>query len=102
MKRKNNIQPHSRRLGKLKNGNPPCDLWSLPKCNAKAKSTGKRCQQPAMKNGKCRYHGGKSTGAPLNNQNAFKHGNYTQEAIEMRRAIQQLMQESKRFIEEIK
>jgi len=30
-----------------------------------------------MKNGRCRMHGGKSTGAPQGNQNALKHGNYT-------------------------
>ena len=32
----------------------------LPKCSAKAKSTGERCAQPAMRNGVCRYHGGKT------------------------------------------
>jgi len=31
-------------------------------CGAKAKRTGKACHQPAMKNGRCRLHGGKSTG----------------------------------------
>lgn len=34
----------------------------LPKCRATAKSTGEQCQQPAMKNGTCRFHGGR-TGA---------------------------------------
>lgn len=32
----------------------------LKKCSATAKSTGERCGQLAMKNGKCRYHGGKT------------------------------------------
>ena len=31
-------------------------------CGAKAKRTGKLCRQPAMKNGRCSLHGGKSTG----------------------------------------
>ncbi|WP_404947154.1 HGGxSTG domain-containing protein [Rhizorhabdus wittichii] len=36
---------------------------------------------PAMKNGRCRLHGGLSTGAPKGNQNALKHGAYTREAL---------------------
>lgn len=31
-------------------------------CGAKSKRTGRMCRQPAMKNGRCRLHGGKSTG----------------------------------------
>lgn len=42
------------------------------RCGAKAKSTGKPCQCPAMANGRCRLHGGKSTGAPTGKAN----GNY--------------------------
>jgi len=36
-----------------------------PRCNATAKSTGQQCKGPAMNNGsgKCRLHGGRSTGA---------------------------------------
>ena len=32
-------------------------------CGAHARSTGKPCQAPAMKNGRCKLHGGMSTGA---------------------------------------
>jgi hypothetical protein len=42
---------------------------------------------PAMLNGRCRLHGGKSPGAPKGNTNAFKHGPYSAEAIEARRKI---------------
>jgi len=42
MKKKKN-EPHGKRFGWLKNGNLPCDLRSLPKCEAKAQSNGKRC-----------------------------------------------------------
>jgi hypothetical protein len=31
---------------------------ALPKCGAKRKSDGGACQQPAMPNGRCRFHGG--------------------------------------------
>lgn len=33
---------------------------SLPKCGARAKHSGEPCRQPAMENGKCRFHGGKT------------------------------------------
>jgi hypothetical protein len=46
------------------------------KCGAKTRAGG-RCQQPGMpKNGRCRYHGGMSTGPGKGNQNATQHGIY--------------------------
>jgi len=36
-------------------------------------------------------HGGKSTGAPKGNRNAFKHGRYTAEAIAARQEIADLL-----------
>ncbi len=45
------------------------------KCGAKNRQGG-LCGQMAMPNGKCHYHGGKSTGPPEGNQNALKHGIY--------------------------
>jgi len=44
-----------------------------PKCGAHARTTGKSCRNPAMENGRCRMHGGKSTGRPI------IHGMYTKE-----------------------
>ncbi|MFM5892985.1 MAG: HGGxSTG domain-containing protein [Novosphingobium sp.] len=36
---------------------------------------GTACQSPAIKNAKrCRMHGGKGSGAPKGNRNAWKHG----------------------------
>lgn len=84
-------QPHVPRLGQLKNWNPPCDLSKLPKCTAKAKSTGQRCGQPAMKNGKCFWHGGKSSGPPQGNQNALTHGLYTSDRERLRKQISELL-----------
>lgn len=47
------------------------------RCGAKTRS-GKPCKNGAMDNGRCRMHGGKSTGAPpaklKKNSNATKHG----------------------------
>jgi hypothetical protein len=47
--------------GRLKNGNPVGDYLAAPRCGAKARA-GTCCRQPAMPNGRCRFHGGKSTG----------------------------------------
>lgn len=48
--------------GRLNNGNPAGDYLAAPRCGARARS-GSPCRQPAMRNGRCRFHGGKSTGA---------------------------------------
>jgi hypothetical protein len=48
--------------GRLKNGNRSGDYLTAPRCGAKTRAGG-ACRQPAMKNGRCRLHGGKSTGA---------------------------------------
>lgn len=47
-------------------------------CGAKTRAGG-QCKAPAMKNGRCRVHGGKSTGAKVQNTatNAIKHGFYS-------------------------
>jgi hypothetical protein len=93
----------TRRLGYLKNGNPPCDLRSLPKCQASAKSTGKRCGNVAMKGKKvCYLHGGKSPGAPTGNMNALKHGNNTTQAKLERKYVSRILKESRRLISEFK
>ena len=49
-----------------------------PRCGARTRS-GSPCQSPAMPNGRCRMHGGKSPGAPKGNRNAWKHGRYSAE-----------------------
>jgi len=36
---------------------------AAPRCGACSKRTGKACQGAAMPNGRCKLHGGKSTGA---------------------------------------
>lgn len=80
MSEKEEKQPQGSRLGRLKNGNPPCDLQALPRCQAVAKSTGKRCGKPAMKGKRvCYIHGGRSPGAPKGNRNAWKSGAYSAE-----------------------
>jgi hypothetical protein len=47
--------------GWLCHGNRPGDYLVAPRCGACTRA-GTACRQPAMKNGRCRFHGGKSTG----------------------------------------
>ena len=65
-------------------------FMDAPRCGAKTRKK-TPCMAPAMRNGRCRMHGGKSTGAPKGNQNALKHGRYTTVAIEERRMIRELV-----------
>lgn len=46
-------------------------------CGAKTRS-GQPCKKNAMANGRCKNHGGNSTGAPKANKNAKTHGIYEQ------------------------
>ncbi|WP_414819862.1 HGGxSTG domain-containing protein [Sphingomonas sp. Root710] len=52
----------------------PDILAAAPRCGARTRS-GQPCRSPAVKgNGRCRMHGGKGSGAPRGNRNAWKHG----------------------------
>ena len=59
-------------------------------CGAKTRAGGK-CKQPAMKNGRCRLHGGKSLSGIQHGR--YKHGRYTRKAIEERRQLNCLLRE---------
>ncbi len=49
------------RRGRLRNGAMPGDFLAAPRCGARTRAGG-CCRQPAMRNGRCRMHGGLSTG----------------------------------------
>ena len=66
------------------------DMQQARRCLARTRR-GTPCQSSAMKNGRCRMHGGPSTGAPKGNKNAYKHGRYTSEAIEERRILRAML-----------
>jgi hypothetical protein len=78
--------PHDKRRGTLKNGNPSGDFSKAVRCGAKTRR-GTACQCPAMKNGRCRLHGGLSTGAKTAagieaiRRARTKHGYYSKAAI---------------------
>ena len=74
-------------------------------CEARCKGDKQRlCKQPAMSNGRCRLHGGKSTG-PKTKEGLekcrlarLKHGNYSKEAILSQKESRKLIREMKNFI----
>ena len=75
-------------------------MRQAPRCRARTRR-GSLCQSPAMKNGRCRMHGGTSPGAPKGNKNAYKHGHYTADAIARRRSIATLIRTGKKLTADI-
>jgi hypothetical protein len=78
----------------------PLPLRRAQRCLAKTRR-GTPCQSPATKHGRCRMHGGApGTGAPKGERNgSWKHGRYSREHIEMRRAIKALLCEARSTLE---
>lgn len=79
-------------------GVPHVPFANIKRCGAKARQNGhKPCRQPAMANGRCRFHGGKSTGpktpeGKIRSARAnYKHGMYSTEAILERRRMQLML-----------
>jgi hypothetical protein len=93
--------------GWLQNGNPPGDPGTAPRCGAKTRG-GSACEAPAMPNGRCRLHGGKSTGPRTAEglercrQAKWKHGWYSQQALAERRRVRELMRTSAQLLQEIR
>jgi hypothetical protein len=90
--------------GRLKNGNPSGNPHVAPRCGARARRTGAPCRSPAMKNGRCRMHGGRSTGPKTDEGRAksrrgnWKHGERAAETIAMHRKVSQLIRECKKWM----
>jgi hypothetical protein len=85
-------------LGRLKNGNPRGNPANSPRCGAKTRA-GPSCRQPAMKNGRCRLHGGMSPGAPRGERNGnYRHGLRTIEVAAQRRQAAAVRRELRRLV----
>lgn len=84
----------------IKGGVPGFNLNSLPRCQEIAKSTGKRCGNPAMKDRDvcCVHAGFFRPGAPLGNQRTWKHGNYTAKAISERREAREFIKQTEELL----
>jgi hypothetical protein len=93
-------EAHAQRRGWLKNGNPPGDLSTARRCGAKTRCA-TACQGPAMSNGRCRMHGGSSTGPKTaaglkrSRRANWKHGARS-------RAVRELRAENRRWMRELK
>lgn len=63
---------------------------------------GTPCQSPAVSGRKrCRMHGGaEGSGAPIGNQNALKHGEYTREAKAFRQHVRELLKDGKEMLDD--
>ena len=106
MTKKAEAKPRERRRGWLKNDNPPGDLSTVARCGAKTRK-GTPCLCPAMKNGRCRLHGGKSTGPKTPEgrkrigQAHLKHGGCTKEALASRDQFFKLLRKLRASLAEI-
>src|SRR5690349_3621257 len=94
-------EPGERRSGRLKNGNPSGPqfgpAWPGRRCGAKTRH-GTPCLCPGMRNGRCRIHGGLSTGprTPEGLERSRKarwvHGERSAEAIQRHRLYRRIKQ----------
>jgi len=90
------VEPHATRRGWLKNGNPPGDFMQAARCGAKTRR-GTLCQGPAMRNRRCRMHGGASTGPRTlagierSRKARWTHGWYLREVRDERRESRRLL-----------
>jgi len=91
----------------LRNSNPQGNPNNAPRCGAKTRK-GTTCRAPAMANGRCRMHGGKSTGPRTpeglerSKKANLKHGYYSAGSADMRWYIKQLLRENQALTEFIK
>jgi hypothetical protein len=85
---------------------------TLPKCQAKAKQSGKRCGNFAVRNRNvCHIHGGKTpkhncgpkteAGKMRQKIGSWKHGLRSKEALEERRTIHDMICREKKLLNEV-
>jgi hypothetical protein len=95
---------HRGRTGPLRNGNPRGNPNLAPRCGARTRRTGCPCRAPAMRNGRCRLHGGKSTGPRTDEGRAriraarTRHGLYSAEGRAFQRNITGLLSRSRQLL----
>ena len=63
-----------------------------PRCTATSKRTKERCRAPAVTGWSvCRFHGARGGGPKGRRNGNYKHGETTREALEDRRALNELL-----------
>ena len=102
-------KPHAKKTksnSRLQNNNPTFHQTNAPRCGAKTRK-GTPCKSPAMKNGRCRMHGGKSTGPRTpeglerSRKANWKHGYYSREAAEIKRNMKEFLKDCLEFLQEM-
>lgn len=72
-----------------------------PRCGAKTRRSN-QCQSPAMSNGRCRMHGGKSPGAPCGQDHGrYSTGLHTKESKSDWLAFRSLIKQAKALEKEV-
>src|SRR5215211_1777583 len=80
---------------------------AAPRCGARSKRTGKPCQGAAMPNGRCKFHGGKSTGPRTpeglerSRRANWKHGGRSRAVVEQRREARRELRALLRLVREL-
>jgi hypothetical protein len=76
---------------------------NVKRCGAKTRRKEcSPCKSPGMPNGRCRMHGGKSTGAPIGRLHGrYRHGYYTHAEKQLRDHTSALMLAAKKLCETI-
>jgi hypothetical protein len=101
------LEPHAPRGPWLKNGNRPGNPNNAPRCGARTRR-GTPCKGPAMRNGRCRMHGGASTGPRTaeglerSRRANWKHGLRSSKAKAEQQGYLRLWRECKALLGEIK
>jgi len=84
----------------------PAQFESARRCGAR-NSCGQPCRAMAMKNGRCKFHGGKSTGPKTAEGRAriaaaaTRHGRCTKHALKENRFVRQLLKSSRELVAQI-
>jgi hypothetical protein len=96
-------------MGGNSGGQPRRPFWlrgleaaqAADRCGARTRR-GTVCQSPAMPNGRCRIHGGRSPGAPRGRWNGrWRGGFYTEDAQAERRSLRELIRQMRTSIDEL-
>jgi hypothetical protein len=100
-------EPHARRSGWLKNGNPSGDWTKARRCGALTRRQ-TACQCPAIRNRRrCRLHGGMSTGPKTaaglkwSRRARWKHGECSAAAVAERARIRALFRQARALLDSL-
>ena len=86
------VSNHQRNVGPMQ---------AVPRCGARTRS-GAPCRSPCVTgSARCRMHGGKGSGAPRGNRNAFRHGCYSAEMLANNAAVRTFMRHVELRLQEI-